>query len=90
MAETKTPGNDGAPTRPPAGRALALFGAVLFLAALLRVWSAGGDLWLDEVWSLYNLDLARAGPSAGRSSSGMSSPQQRPNTGCTNTTPWRA
>ncbi|MEE9316857.1 MAG: hypothetical protein V3U48_01050 [Rhodospirillales bacterium] len=66
MAETKTPGNDGAHTRPPAGAALALFGVVLFLAALLRVWSAGGDLWLDEVWSLYNLDLARAGPSAGR------------------------
>ncbi len=66
MAETKTPGNDGAHTRLPAGAALVLFGAVLFLAALLRVWSAGGDLWLDEVWSLYNLDLVRAGPTAGR------------------------
>ena len=65
MAETKTPGNDGASTRPPAGAALALFGAVLFLAALLRVWSAGGDLWLDEVWSLYNIDLARAEPTPG-------------------------
>lgn len=65
MAETKTPGNDGAHTRLPAGAVLALFGAVLFLAALLRVWSAGGDLWLDEVWSLYNLDLVRAGPTAG-------------------------
>lgn len=32
--------------------------AVLALALALRIASAKGDLWIDEVWSLYNLDIA--------------------------------
>jgi len=34
-------------------------GAIVLAGALLRVFSASGDLWLDEIWSLDNIALAR-------------------------------
>lgn len=45
--------------------AVALLAAIVAVAAVLRVWSAAGELWVDEVWSLYNIGLARAAPSPG-------------------------
>ena len=33
---------------------------VLIIGAGLRIWSTGGDLWIDEVWSLDQLATARA------------------------------
>lgn len=36
-----------------------MLGGILLVAGLLRVWAAQGDLWLDEVWSLNQLALAR-------------------------------
>ncbi len=35
-------------------------GLILAGAAILRLWFAGGDLWIDEVWSLDHLAIARA------------------------------
>ena len=43
MAETRAFGNGGRK-----GAAFGLLGAILLVAGLLRVWSASGDLWLDE------------------------------------------
>ena len=37
---------------------LAILGGIVLVAGLLRVWAAGGDLWIDEVWSLYNVAIA--------------------------------
>ena len=40
--------------------ALAFLGVILLTAAALRLGAAGGDLWIDEIWSLGNIALARA------------------------------
>lgn len=40
--------------------ALVLLGVILLTAAALRLGAAGGDLWIDEIWSLDNIALARA------------------------------
>ncbi len=40
--------------------ALILLGLILTVAAVLRILAAGGDLWIDEIWSLDNIALARA------------------------------
>ena len=45
--------------------ALTLLGGILLIAAALRVSAAAGDLWVDEVWSLYNIGRARAAASPG-------------------------
>ncbi len=37
---------------------LAMLGGIVLVAGLLRIWAAEGDLWIDEVWSLYNVALA--------------------------------
>lgn len=58
MAETRAFGNGGRQ-----GAAYLLLGAILLAAGLLRVWSASGDLWLDEITSLNHLVLARSLPS---------------------------
>ncbi len=44
--------------------ALALLGVIVVIAAVLRVLAAGGGLWLDEIWSLNNIALARTLPDA--------------------------
>jgi hypothetical protein len=33
---------------------------IFVLSILLRIWAVGGDLWIDEVWSLNQIDLARS------------------------------
>jgi hypothetical protein len=38
--------------------ALIAFGVIIILATAIRIWSARGDMWIDEIWSLYNLGLA--------------------------------
>ena len=45
--------------------ALTLLGGILLIAAALRVSAAAGDLWVDEVWSLYNIGRARTAASPG-------------------------
>lgn len=45
--------------------ALILLGLILTAAAALRLWAAGGDLWIDEIWSLDNIAMARASADAG-------------------------
>ncbi len=45
--------------------ALALLAGIVAVAAVLRAVSAQGGLWLDEIWSLDNIALARAAPSPG-------------------------
>lgn len=45
--------------------ALIILGIIFTLAAGLRVWAAGGDLWIDEIWSLDNIALARASAKPG-------------------------
>ena len=40
--------------------ALILLGLILMAGAGLRLWAAVGDLWIDEIWSLDNIALARA------------------------------
>jgi hypothetical protein len=40
--------------------ALLILGIIIALAAGLRLWAAVGDLWIDEIWSLDNIALARA------------------------------
>ena len=60
MAETTAFGNGGRK-----GTAFGLLGVILLAAGLLRVWAASGDLWMDEVWSLGNIALARSQPTGG-------------------------
>ena len=36
-------------------RASIVMGVILMLATAIRVWSAQGDMWIDEIWSLNNL-----------------------------------
>lgn len=61
MAPTPTPPENAVPAASAGrGRSLAVLGAVVAAAGVLRALAAGGDLWLDEIWSLDNLALARA------------------------------
>ncbi len=61
MSETATDGNGGAHTsHERGGMARVLLGVILLTAAALRLGAAGGDLWIDEIWSLDNIALARA------------------------------
>ena len=55
----------GKPAENGNGPALVLMGGILLFAAGLRLWSASGDLWVDEIWSLDNVVLARARADAG-------------------------
>lgn len=66
MSETAADGNGAARAAPDRkNRAAALLGVILLTAAVLRILAAGGDLWIDEVWSLDNVALARAEADAG-------------------------
>ncbi len=55
MAETTAFSNGGRN-----GAAFVHLGVILLVATALRLGAAGGDLWIDEVWSLENIALARA------------------------------
>ena len=60
----KTPASSPPPQTPtrPSGWPLAALGGILLVAFALRVVSAQGGLWLDEIWSLKNIALARTLP----------------------------
>ena len=44
----------------PVRLAVAAVGSIVVASVALRLRAAGGDLWLDEIWSLENLAIARA------------------------------
>ncbi len=39
-------------------RAYVIFGAIMVFGIAVRVWSATGDMWIDEIWSLNHLEIA--------------------------------
>jgi len=60
MSETAADGNGAAPAAPDRGGAgPVLLGVIVLAATALRLGAAVGDLWIDEVWSLDNVILAR-------------------------------